>query len=251
MKLPLTVVLTIAVITASAQSKKNIALFLLDKDWKSCMKAEHAAYLCQREKVDDTTYTWKYYNFLGPLVSIETSRDELGEQPNGYMAFYGADGKIDSSGHTINGRKNDWWYYYTDSFTVWLKEKYRNGKLLERMDTLAMRLERERKEAERDTTEVLVEASFKGGDKDWMKYIQKTINVPDRTRNANAQGKLMLRFIVGTDGTVGDIQIQQSLEYAIDEELIRVIAASPKWKPASINNNNVKAYRGQPITIRF
>lgn len=251
MKTRLLCLFTLSASLAFAQKNRDIALFLFKENWQACTKAEDAKFLAQRKKMDDTTYQWKYYHFAGPLVSIETSRDAEGTQPNGYMAYYGEDGKIDSSGHTIDGRKNGWWYYYTDSLTLWLKEKYNNGKLLEKLDTLAMRLERESKKPEWDSTDVLVEASFKGGDRDWMKYIEKKLKMPDRTKNIGKSGKMILSFMVDTTGQVRDIRIEQSLEYAIDEEATKLIEESPVWKPATINGKPVKAFRRQPLSVSF
>ncbi len=230
---------------------KNISFFLFDKEWKGCNKPADAQYLAYRKKINDSTYEWRYYNYSGPLINIETTKDEAGARPHGYLAYYGKDGKIDSSGSSLDGRKNGWWYYYTDSLTVWLKEKYENGRLLERMDTLAMRLEREKENAQFDSTDVLIEASFKNGDKDWMKYIQKNLKVPDRTEKIGRGGTVIVQFVVDKDGNVRDVDIVRSVEYAIDEAAISLIEKSPVWKPASVNGRPVKAYRRQPLTVQF
>ncbi len=239
------------VIAVYAQKKQDISFYMFDKNWKGCKKAEDAAFLAQRKKINDTTYRWMYYNFTGPLVSIETYKDEDATVPNGFMAYYGADGKIDSCGNTASGKKDAWWYYYTDSLTIWQKKKYDNGKLLEHFDTLALRLEREENAAKHDSSDVLAEASFKGGDSDWMKYIQKRISFPDRTRNIGKGGQVIIGFAISSTGKVFDLNIEQSVEYAIDNELINIIENSPAWKPVSINGKSVKAYRRQPITVRF
>lgn len=234
------------------KSKKNVTFYVFDENWKGC-KPEEAKFLGCQQKLADTAYEWKYYRFDGPLLSVETYKDKEAGIPHGEFIYYGADGQMDSSGYTYEGKKNDWWYYYTDSFTLWKKEKYDMGKLITRMDLAAIEAEREenKKEAETEKHWDEVEAVFKGGTEDWVKYIQKNINFPDRARNLKKQGNLLIQFVVNTDGTTGDIRMLRSIEYSLDEEAIRLIKDSPKWRPAHQDGKLVKAFRRQPLTFQL
>lgn len=242
----------IAILHAQKKKKNDIRFFVFDEDWKSC-PIEKAKYLSALEKLSDTAYQMKYYNFAGPLISIETFKDKDATILNGALMYYGADGKIDSTGYTINGRRNDWWYYYTESSTLWQKEKYSNGKLLKRMDAAAIIEEwaQDREKFEQAIIRDEMEASFEGGETAWNKYINKTIEFPDRARSLKKEGSLMVEFIVGEDGAVEDASIIQSLEYSIDEEALRLIRNSPKWKPARQGGQYVKATRKQVFTFRL
>ena len=46
-----------------------------------------------------------------------------------------------------------------------------------------------------------------------------------------------------------DIQIAKSVEFAFDEESLRVVSLLKDWTPASQKGKKVNAYRIQPITI--
>lgn len=234
-----------------AQKENKTSLYVFDESWKLC-KIEQAKYLGCFRKLSDTAYQWKYYHFDGPLLTIETYKDKDGEIPHGSFVFFGADGKIDSSGNVYEGKKNGWWYYMTDSSTLFRKEKYDRGNLLESMDTTAIRLAKEQDQIKWESRVVKdeVEASFDGGDKAWAKFLQKNIVFPDRARNLNKNGTVVVQFIVDTKGNVGDVEIYQSVEYSLDEEAIRIIKGSPKWKPAYLDGKNVKAYRRQPLTFQ-
>ncbi|HRO45004.1 energy transducer TonB [Agriterribacter sp.] len=234
------------------KSKKNVTFYVYDENWKGC-KPEEAKYLASQQKLGDTAYEWRYYHFDGPLLSIETYKDKEASIPHGSFTYYGADGQMDSSGYTFEGKKNDWWYYYTDSFTLWKKEKYDMGKLLIRMDLASIEAEREenRKKGETEKHWDEVEAVFKGGTEDWVKYIQKNINFPDRARNLKKEGSLLLQFVVNTDGTTSDITILRSIEYSLDEEAIRLIKDSPKWRPAHQDGKLVRAFRRQPLVFQL
>lgn len=246
------VILLAATNLHAQRSRKNVTFYVFDENWKGC-KPEEAKYLASQQKLGDTAYEWRYYQFNGPLLSVETYKDKEASIPHGSFAYYGTDGQMDSSGYTFNGKKNDWWYYYTDSFTLWKKEKYEMGKLVTRMDLASIESERaeNRKKAETEKHWGEVEAVFKGGTEDWVKYIQKNINFPDRARNLKKEGSLLLQFVVNTDGTTGDIMILRSIEYSLDEEAIRLIKDSPKWRPAHQDGRLVKAYRRQPLTFQL
>lgn len=242
----------IAIVHAQKKKKNDIRFFVFDENWKSC-EFEKAKYLSVLEKLSDTAYQMKYYNFTGPLISIETFKDKDATILNGALMYYGEDGKIDSTGYTINGRRNDWWYYYTEFSTLWQKEKYSNGKLLKRMDAAAIveewALDREKIEIALVRDEM--EASFNGGESAWNKYFNKTIEFPDRARSLNKEGSLIIEFVVNKDGAVEDAFIIQSLEYSIDEEALRIIRNSPKWKPARQGGQYVKATRRQVFTFKL
>jgi protein TonB len=244
----------LSVINLHAQNSKrnSVSFYVFDENWKGC-RPEDAKYLGCLQKLGDTAYEWKYYHYDGPLMSVETYKDKEATTPHGEFIFYGPNGKMDSSGYTSEGRKNGWWYFYTDSFSLWKKEKYDMGKLVTSMDLAAIAAEREenrkKNEAEKHFEEV--EAIFKGGTEDWIKYIQKNINFPDRARKLEKEGSLMLQFVVNTDGTTGDFRILRSIEYSLDEEAIRLIRDSPKWRPAHQDGKLVKAYRRQPLVFQL
>lgn len=237
---------------AQRAGRNNVSFYVFDENWKGC-KPEDAKYLGSLHKLGDTAYEWKYYHYQGPLISVETYKDKEATIPHGEFIYYGPDGKMDSSGYTFEGRKNGWWYFYTDSFTLWKKEKYDMGRLMESMDISAIEAEREqnRKQAESEKHWGEVEAEFKGGVEDWIKYVQKNIRFPERARKLGKEGKLLIQFIVNTDGTISDVNILRSIEYSLDEEAIRLIRASPKWRPARQDGKLVKAYRRQPLTFQL
>ncbi len=254
MRTLLILVSILSVINLQAQKSKrnNVSLYVLDKNWKGC-RPEDAKYLACMQKLSDTAYERSFYHFEGPLMTIETYKDKDATIPHGEFIYYGADGKINSLGNAYNGKKEGWWYFYTDSFTLWKKEKYDMGKLVTIMDLAAIKAENEqdKKNMKPEQKEGEVEATFRGGIEDWIKYIQKNINYPDRARRLEKEGSLLLQFVVNTDGTTSDIRILRSIEYSLDEEAIRLISDSPKWRPAHQDGRLVKAYRRQPLNFQL
>lgn len=232
----------------SQKQRGKVSLYVFDKDWKGS-RPEEARYLLHLEEFSDTSYEFRYYNYEGPMITLETYKDKNGKIPHGDFIYYNKQGQMDSSGCFVNGKKHDWWYHYTDSFTVWKKEKYHMGTLVLQMDRAAIEAEREEK---KDTQQHFdeSEAVFKGGDNEWMRYIQKNIQYPNRASKLEKSGQLVIQFVVNTNGTTGEFKILRSIEYSLDEEAIRIIRNSPKWRPAHQDGKLVKAYRIQPLVFQ-
>lgn len=89
---------------------------------------------------------------------------------------------------------------------------------------------------------------FPGGEAALMKYVYSNIVYPKAAKDKNIQGKVVLKFVVGADGTVGDIQVFRSVDPLLDAEAVRVIKASPKWQPGKQGGKPVNVYYSLPVT---
>lgn len=238
-------------ITAFSQKGKsgNISYYVFDASWKPC-NVEEAVYFASCEKLNDTAWQWKNYYFDGPLLSVETYKDEDATILHGYLAWFDKNGIIDSSGETFEGKKHGSWFYFTDTLSVWQTEKYERGMLIERKDSVTLRKEREDNNSLPGYPDEK-EASFKGGVKGWIKYLQSNLKYPERAEKMGKAGQVLIYFIVDSNGNITDTRLHKSVEYSLDEEALRLIRQSPKWEPAFQNGKNVKAYRRQPVTFSF
>jgi periplasmic protein TonB len=229
-----------------AQKNKNKkeaeTIYAYDSSWAPC-SVEKAKYLALVQNLNDTTWQWNYYNFSGPLISVETYGDEKAQVPNGYFAWFDPDGRIDSSGYTLKGKKDGDWYYYSDKLAVDVHEKYENGKLIKR----EVRKDSAKKQ-KKDPSPGDVEASFPGGTAAWKKYLEKNYNFSQRTLKNKISGSATIDFVIDTTGSVILPRIAKSVEITMDKEVIRVISNSPKWIPAIQDGKKVRAYRRQPFS---
>lgn len=245
------IVLLVSNLIVSAQKKKkqDVSAYAFDKDWKSC-ELKDAEYLCIKEKISDTIFKWSSYFITGSLIYVESYKDEELTIPHGLFSWYDKRGRIDTVGYTSNGRRDKTWYYFTDSSTVWQTETYEKGKLISKQDSFDIRMERENLKGGVDTNRFImveVEATFPGGEKSWRKYLEANIKYPERASKLGKTGTVMVSFMVGKDGALGDMYIAQSVEYSLDAEAMRLLQSSPNWIPANQNGRPVKAYRKQPF----
>jgi protein TonB len=98
---------------------------------------------------------------------------------------------------------------------------------------------------------VEVPPSFPGGDKELMKWLTENINYPVIAAEQGIQGRVILRFVVGPDGTVGNVEVQRSLDPSCDKEAVRVVKKMPKWIPGKQNGNAVYVYYTLPVLFKL
>ena len=98
---------------------------------------------------------------------------------------------------------------------------------------------------------VEIEAAFPGGVDAWRLYLQQNLkaNVPVKKGAPAGEYKVIVKFIVSTDGKITDVEAETDYGYGMEKEVIRIIKKGPKWLPAMQNGKNVNAYRRQPITF--
>ena len=89
---------------------------------------------------------------------------------------------------------------------------------------------------------------FPGGMDGWAKYIQKNLRYPSMASENGVQGKVFLSFVVEKDGTITDVKVTRGIGYGCDDEAMRVIKKSPRWKAGMQNNLPVRVRYNMPIS---
>ncbi len=90
---------------------------------------------------------------------------------------------------------------------------------------------------------------FEGGMKAWAKFIQRNLRYPNAAQEVDAQGKVYISFVVEKDGSVSNVTVLKGIGYGCDEEAVRVISKSPKWKPGKQNDQNVRVRYNMPLSF--
>lgn len=93
--------------------------------------------------------------------------------------------------------------------------------------------------------------AFPGGDSAWTKYLIKNLNANIPVQEGWKPGvyKIVVSFIVRTDGSIADIRTNDYIGSRTSEHCIDLIRKGPKWIPALQNGHAVNSYRKQPITF--
>ena len=91
---------------------------------------------------------------------------------------------------------------------------------------------------------VEVKPSFNGGDaNEFSKWVNSQLNYPDEAKKNGIQGRVAVQFTVEPDGSVANVKVLRGVHELLDNEAVRVISSSPKWKPGIQD--------GQPVRVTF
>jgi protein TonB len=91
--------------------------------------------------------------------------------------------------------------------------------------------------------------TFQGGEAGFNKYLQKSIRYPAIARENNVQGRVIVQFVVERDGSLTDIKVVRGIGSGCDEEAVRALKASPKWKPGIQNGRPVRVQYSVPVSF--
>lgn len=90
--------------------------------------------------------------------------------------------------------------------------------------------------AEKERREVYVavekQAEFPGGIQALMQWLSMNVRYPEDAMKNDAQGRVIVKFVVNPDGSISDPTVLKSVEPSLDQEAIRVVMAMPKWEAA-------------------
>jgi protein TonB len=100
-----------------------------------------------------------------------------------------------------------------------------------------------------DGTTIEVYPDFEGGMKGWAKYLQRNLRYPNDAQEQNKYGKVFISFVVERDGSISNVTLVRSVFGSLDEEAMRVIKKSPKWKPGIQNGRAVRVRYQMPISF--
>ncbi|RYD97894.1 MAG: energy transducer TonB [Sphingobacteriales bacterium] len=85
------------------------------------------------------------------------------------------------------------------------------------------------------------------------KYLMENLKYPEQALKNEIQGKVIVQFVVERDGSLTNIKVIRGKElgHGIPEEVFRLVRAMPKWKPATLSGESVRAYFTMPIDFNL
>lgn len=92
-------------------------------------------------------------------------------------------------------------------------------------------------------------AQFVGGEEALMNWIEENITYPVLAEVTGIEGKVVVTFDVNDDGTIGNVQVKNSVNSLLDNEVVSKLESMPKWIPAIQNGRPVKMKYTLPINF--
>ncbi len=74
-----------------------------------------------------------------------------------------------------------------------------------------------------------------------QKWVYSYLKYPKEAVKNGVQGRVLVDFIIDERGKVTNVQVLKGVSPALDEEAVKVISASPDWKPGFHKGKKVKA----------
>jgi TonB family protein len=93
--------------------------------------------------------------------------------------------------------------------------------------------------------------NFPGGEEELYKFLAKNIQYPGQAREKGIEGKVILNFVVSTEGVLEDITIVYSPDELFSKESLRVIKAMPNWTPGKEEGKIVRVKFTLPIRFKL
>lgn len=179
---------------------------------------------------------FKSYYENGQLESLYTYRNNI--KSGIYQEFY-ENGRLREEGRYDSGQRIPYQSANTksssDSNNTFqnnriTKSKVDNSKVFENVDIMP---------------------AFSGGDSELRKFLASNLKYPTIAAENGVEGRVVIRFIVGIDGSISDIEIVRSLDSMCDREAIRVVRLMPEWISGTQDGIKVPVYFTLPVIFKL
>lgn len=84
-----------------------------------------------------------------------------------------------------------------------------------------------------------------------LKWVYQYLKYPKAAVANGIQGRVIVEFTVTKDGSVTDVRVARSADPLLDDEAVRVVKASPKWKPGQVKGVKVNAAMTVAVDFRL
>lgn len=169
-------------------------------------------------------YIGKTYSMDGKLKAEGTYSDEALNLPNGFFTFYHPNGRVESRGDYIKGKKAGIW----ERFDAWgqpLAEKIYDPEPL----------------ANIVYTRAETMPSFKDGDeREFVRYVKTKVS--DGTPS-KPKGTYTSSFIVEKDGRLSEVKVVDGEDEHVGQQVVDAIRSTEPWKPG--------VDKGQPVRVQM
>ena len=82
-------------------------------------------------------------------------------------------------------------------------------------------------------------------------WVYRYLKYPQAAVDRGIQGQVLVGFVIDEDGKITDVHVLRGVDELLDEEAVRVISASPKWKPGTLNGKKVKSSMSLYVEFRL
>lgn len=129
-----------------------------------------------------------------------------------------------------------------------VEREYSNGILINSVANLFTRKKEVQKGGDKqDSTVVISDPEFPGGDEARMEFLMKNLHYPRGARENGISGTVYAQFVVEIDGSILNPIIIRDIGGGCGEEVLRIIKLMPRWIPGKQSGKQVRTQFTFPI----
>lgn len=92
---------------------------------------------------------------------------------------------------------------------------------------------------------------YPGGQAALFEYLSKNVKYPADAEKQKIEGRVLVSFVVNTDGSITDISVERKAFPSLDAEAVRVISGMPKWIPGEQKGQKVRVKYTVPLIFHL
>ena len=92
---------------------------------------------------------------------------------------------------------------------------------------------------------------FPGGPAALKEYLAKNVKYPIPAQENGIYGRVVISFVVETDGSITQVQVAKPVDPLLDKEAARVVSSMPKWVPGQQNGQKVRVKYNVPVNFKL
>ena len=223
-----------------AFSQADTTRFYYDKEFNEIKSAKKAIYFGKGFRIEDGRYKQIDYYSPQKIQMIGYYKDRNFKVEDGKFEYFYENGKHEIIEIFKKGK-------HIDKKTVF----YENGQIntvYEYDNTTHERINVSYFK-EDGSESIVTKPIFIGGTDEMMKFIQSNLSYPYEARKQNIEGKVSVKFLIKTDGLVGDVLILKSDNSLLNDEAKRVIKSMPKWTPGNRDGKPTNTFFSIPVNF--
>lgn len=90
---------------------------------------------------------------------------------------------------------------------------------------------------------------YPGGTAAMMTFIARNLRYPALCQENGIKGRVVLKFVVETDGSIGQIKTLSSPHHLLEKEAVRIVRKMPRWTPGKQNGRPVRTWFTIPVNF--
>lgn len=83
------------------------------------------------------------------------------------------------------------------------------------------------------------------------KWVYQYLKYPKYAADNGIQGRVLVSFVIDEKGNVTEVKVIRGIHTSLDDEAVRVVSASPRWRPGRMAGKKVKVLMTAAVDFRL